>query len=636
MTRSTTGSAARWPSAAAFSSDSFGEEADARALLDLHAFQVERNARDLLEEATRAEEQGEPYEAIDYLVQYLALQRKDTDARARLGLLLDSSAATAGPAEAGYRRAAYATLDQVLVDSPDRRDIRRRVAEMLVAMGRFADAREHVEILLNAKDKDPKDPPDPELLILHARCYMGERRLSEAEADLGKVPTNIPLRVELATQYRARDKNSDADRVMDELVTKKDLAAEVKPLEARRALAGYYLRFGPPAKAAEHLAYARDKLECQDADVLLMSAEAAQLQGKVKSAREYLEKGVKKYPDDIHLVLELARLESQQGQKKEALARLQPYLKSLPSKAEDLWQLGIILADVGEQAGVTAVVAQLKQLKTTGAPAAAGCLEAHQLMEEGKWPQARAVLEKLDSAAQGFQLRVTIDLLVAECYRRLHNPDQQIAACRRVLAAAPSSLKGRQLLASGLAVSGNTEAAIVEYRKIVTQTSVKEGPGLQAARELAGLLLARGTAETGGQRRGSSELDALEKTLRDSDNKTTARNGLLLEARRLALAEKTDQSRKILKKLQRDEGDKEVEPWLLLVAVTEKEKKRKDILPLLEQAESKTGKHVEWELARVRYWMQAEDKEAARPSWSGFKPACRSCRLSVRSSCCGR
>src|SRR5207237_6464921 len=55
----------------------------------LHAYQVRRNASDLLGQATRAEQQGQPEQAAEELGRYLGLVPGDTDALARYGLLLD-------------------------------------------------------------------------------------------------------------------------------------------------------------------------------------------------------------------------------------------------------------------------------------------------------------------------------------------------------------------------------------------------------------------------------------------------------------------------------------------------------------------------------------------------------------------
>src|SRR4051812_16122422 len=83
----------------------------------LHAYQVRRNAGNLLGQADRAGEQGHLERAADYLKRYLGFVPGDTEALAKYGLMLaDDRLATTGKA----RLRAFLALQQVVLREPDR------------------------------------------------------------------------------------------------------------------------------------------------------------------------------------------------------------------------------------------------------------------------------------------------------------------------------------------------------------------------------------------------------------------------------------------------------------------------------------------------------------------------------------
>lgn len=105
-------------------------------------------------------------------------------------------------------------------------------------------------------------------------------------------------------------------------------------------------------------------------------------------------------------------------------------------------------------------------------------------MQQGDYGKARPLLEnakKGDSLAAELGRRA--ELLLAECHRRLGNPDERLRACRRALENDPLWLPARRELAAALADAGKLEQAIREYRKIVAQAPEVRGV-------LAGLLIA--------------------------------------------------------------------------------------------------------------------------------------------------
>src|SRR5205809_1976051 len=115
----------------------------------LHGYQVKRNASVLVSQASRAEGQGQIERAAECLQRYLGLVPSDTDVLARYGLTLNKLATS----RKGRLRA-FLALQQVLVREPQRQDIRRHLVRLATSLGRFTDAREHLEILLKSSSDD--------------------------------------------------------------------------------------------------------------------------------------------------------------------------------------------------------------------------------------------------------------------------------------------------------------------------------------------------------------------------------------------------------------------------------------------------------------------------------------------------
>src|SRR5204863_3955813 len=112
----------------------------------VHEYQVKRNADVLLREAGLARERKDWNEAIDFLERYVVLVPKNNAGPlAELGLL-----------QADVRRVgeAYRSLESALRQDAARDDVRRRLVDGAMTLGRFPDARHRVDVLLKASTDD--------------------------------------------------------------------------------------------------------------------------------------------------------------------------------------------------------------------------------------------------------------------------------------------------------------------------------------------------------------------------------------------------------------------------------------------------------------------------------------------------
>jgi tetratricopeptide (TPR) repeat protein len=554
----------------------------------VHGFQVRRNAKGVLEQALQAERDGQTKEALDYYEQYLGLAPDDNDALAKYALLRSRNVKT--PRE---RVQVYLALERASHRDGNREDVRRRAAQVALEIGRFVEAKEHLDFLLHAH------PEDVELLRLRARADIGTRQYDKAQEWYAQAiqlaPKQIDLTLDYAMLLRLRRNRPDAaDEAFERLVR-----ADPQSVPARLAAARYFRYAGAVDRAEKHIQAALDELHAEEADVFLLAADLAQARAQSKKAYQYLEQGLERHPKDSRLLQGLARLEIQAGRSDKALQYLEASLREMPEQPEALWGLADMLIEVGELGKADDVIRRLGDDNTRPEGA---YLQARILARKEAWGQARITLEKVRAAKlPSPELDKHVNFLLAQCYARLNNPDQQLNACQRALKSDPLWLPARRGLATALAALGRTEHAIAEYRQIVTKA-----PELQT--ELARLLLHH-TLRQPAAEQNWAEVEAAVKALPEASPQSF--ETLALRADLLFARNRIDEALQLVE-AERKRDPKQVGPWLLLAYVAEREGKPEKVLPLLEEAEEQVGKRVDWHLARARYWATSGKAEAPK------------------------
>jgi tetratricopeptide (TPR) repeat protein len=115
----------------------------------VYRLQVSRTARALLREAELAEAKGDYGRAEHALGRYLAIRPGELVVPARHGLVLDRQGTNPRT-----RLQAFLAPERVLRRDPGLRDIRRRLVDLAMGLGRYNEARTHVEILQKSVPRD--------------------------------------------------------------------------------------------------------------------------------------------------------------------------------------------------------------------------------------------------------------------------------------------------------------------------------------------------------------------------------------------------------------------------------------------------------------------------------------------------
>ena len=389
----------------------------------IQRYQVSRMDRSVLARAAQAEKNGNFEEAARLYQEHLEVAPDDQDAQLKYADVL-----LKGVKNVSRQDQAAQLYDWLLVRSPGRADIRRRLAELSVERGRYSQARPYLDILLKT------EPTDGKLHFLLGRCLEESGDAAKAEASYqAAIANGAPQRLE-AYQRRASllrsqlNRPEEADRVIEDMVRSDPSNSQVY-LERGR----YRRRF---AKTLDEMKAVTDDLQrvlkqsAKEPEVYIELAIMAQAIGNTQEARQILETGLKAVPGDPSLHENLAMVEYRSGSIDTAIARLRQSLQLLPDEASLHWTLANILAEKGDAAELRTQIDELRRLNYW--PVLVEFLEAYQQANSNDWQKARQTLIRLQAPLDSVpELKSRLNTLLARCYGHLGDSDRQRDAYRR-------------------------------------------------------------------------------------------------------------------------------------------------------------------------------------------------------------
>ncbi len=419
----------------------------------LHAVQVRRHARTLLEQGIRAEQAGNLRQAATSLSRCLVFAPEDADVLVHYGLVLDRLAGSPPT-----RAKALAVLQQALALEPGRQDLRRRVVGQLMALGDYDGARKQLDILLKVS------PRQGELLGLLGRCEeaAGDPRgaVRSYERAVALDPANVDAALRLADLLRDRlGQTHKADAVLDALVK-----ANPRSAPAYLGRGRYRLAHGPLDGAAHDLARAL-RLAPADAGVLAANAELAGRQDRPAAARRFWQEALERDPADPRLYLGLADLELQAGHPGPAAGCLRRGLKQLPDNLDLYHALAEVHVRQGEWEEAGRVVGRLR--RDGLAPLLADYLDGRIEGARGHWRKAAPLLEEVSRSAEASrELAGRAALYLGDCRENLGDRDGQLAAYQRAVELNPQFLLARYRLGAALLAAGRPAEAVDQLRLV--------------------------------------------------------------------------------------------------------------------------------------------------------------------------
>ncbi|MGE0374879.1 MAG: tetratricopeptide repeat protein [Planctomycetaceae bacterium] len=373
---------------------------------------------------------------------------------------------------------AYRTNEDILRADPTRDEIRRRNVDVLLRMGRFADAREHLAVLLQ------QQPENGALHLLTAITYSAQKNYPDAAAAFGRALqdrefqsvdvvdrtwtriTAFAAWAELLREHMGQPGPADAlyDRMARE---------HPKSAEALLARANYRRRHGLVGAAAD--ARTAFELDPHSTPALVTAAELTLLdprstEAQIGSMRGALSEAVnseavKSDAASAGVYHILAAYERQQGNPAGAAEILERGVEQNAGAASLLFDLATELADRGKDAGeqLKSLLGQAASRGEDQAEYVEGCIR----QQEGRYTAAIESFERTrKSSPDDSDRHLLASVQIAKCYVAMGRLDAAFREYERVLTAKPRSAGARLGMAAALMAAGRWQDARRTYLSV--------------------------------------------------------------------------------------------------------------------------------------------------------------------------
>jgi Tfp pilus assembly protein PilF len=582
----------------------------------LHRYQVRRLNSAFLEQADRAEQDGQPERAARFLRQFLLISQSDVDVMDRYGQLLEKL--TPNNAKAGQD--ALALYEKVLVQEPGRTETRRRAAGLAFKLRRPKVALGHL------KELEDRYSVDADTKFLAGQCCVMTRQYAEAEEhykkaidlDKKREPKRIEIYAHLVDLYAGPlNKPKDAEGILGQMVV--NVGSFQAYLVQANFLQSKFLKSGnrKDLEGAEDSLETARNLAPKEPDVLVVSGTQRLLEAgaakdaepnskSLEEAREFLRKAADGRPGDPRVYLQLAQVELSAGRADEAIAALEAGAAKKevtgPGRKEILFELAELLATQGKLDRAKEVIGDLQKLRRPVVPQAEGdYLQARILVAEQKWPEAAALLERVrPQLPKDSKLPLKANLLLGRCFEQMGDGDRQLAAFTRASQIEPLNGGSHLGLTTALLNQGRLKEAIDECRQVLQM----KNPPASAYILLAQMLAAQTSKQDPKQARWEPVDEAI-KRAEEAIGKSVEIEVLRAE---VAAAKGDKDAEDRLRKVCKEEYPKEASPWVALAILVGREKGRAEALQTLEEAGKALGDVAELRLARLRFTPPAKEE----------------------------
>ena len=553
--------------------------ATSMGLYFVHGWQIRRNAGSYKSRAEQAASNGDKLKAAGFYDRYLKFRFDDIDARTQFSLILADLAK-----DKGSFQNAYLSLERVLRDAPDQLTVRRRAADMAMAIDRPSDAKFHLEELLKINENDPT------LLEQLGACEelggRSEAAITRLEQAIAIDRERVACYPKLAAAYRRTGKTEEADLAMNRMVD-----ANPKSPRALLERARYLRNLGLLDAASRDIVMIRTKLAPDEQEAILISGELAASRNQLDVARMEFERGRTLYPKDLRFQIGVIRLDLNSGRTKEAVAALQTSVAGVPDSSGDVWLLAdlCITADQVEMAKL--LISQLS--KDNSLQPAVNYLESRILIKDRKWLAAtNSLVKNRPELSRLPELAFQVEMLLVSCYSELERPDKQLDAARAAVAIEPTAISARLAVADAKLASANVNEALDEYLKLV-------GRSLGARFAAVRLMIWQNQNRQGVTPDWTRAEQLLEAT--PPEGRATVEYRLLV-ASTLSLKGKPADARSLLEEVAKVEP-KETRYWLALAVLVGRESGPRSAEIVLDRAEAAAGDTADLRLARASHLM---------------------------------
>lgn len=460
----------------------------AGAVFLIHGYQTSRNAGGIVALARQRIKEGKTAEGLNLYGRYLGLRPNDPTVVQEYAELLLERAELPEATRNDVERA-FSVLERAVRLNPENDALRREAADFDIRVGRFSDARQHVDALVRRLGPDADPSEVVEIRMLEATAAYGEGDFDEAArvaADLlgydltnreFREGTRSPVSAEAAYALLARtlqfrlNAPEAAKQVLDRLVS-----VHGDSPAAWTELARWHRQANALDRAVESVRTALS-IAPDDVGVLFTAFELALRSNDLDWASSLAERAQELAPDDERTYRSLATVAVRRGDREAALAALEAGVARMPAQGSLLVMLADVQISLEQLDAATTTVRRISEIYGDSSPAV-GLLESRLMMGRQNWMQANRRLQQIRPLAAGApELAKQIDTCLAACAEKLGDHDEQLAVNRRILVEDPTSIAARAGTAAALFAAGRNQEALDAYEAL----AVALGPQRLAA-----------------------------------------------------------------------------------------------------------------------------------------------------------
>ncbi len=573
------------------------------AVYGLHRYQVRRNAGVFLEQARKALAEAETIEgdseeevarkqdrlqtAVRNYTWFVRMRPNDVDALEELGGL---------QMDVLQYPQALGSLEKVVRLEPSRSKARRKLIDIMMAFGRFEDAKTHLRKYLLKED-----PENAELFELLGVCQLMDGKNREAVKSLETAVEHNPAQLQ-AYRYLAivlRFRLSEGERADEWIRTM--IQANPDSLDAM-LLAGNYFQSAGAFEEAVVEANKAIELAPDNRDSLWLVAQCELSRGDLPAARRYAAEGMTKHPEHIPMYAIAADVALREGNRDEAVTLIQQGLGATRRDPQLLWYLGNLLVDGNSIDQAAKIVKELRGTKFSDARIT--YLEARIAVQKRQWQDAVQKFERIRSQlAEWPNLVKQADYWRGRGYQQLGDRKQAETAYRNALSIDRVFGPARAALADLMAASGEFDDAVGEFGQMLRMADPTPA-GLAHYARLSILRTLQLPADQRDWALVRRTLDDLDKVDPDSLDAVRLRAEMLLAQDQATAAEKLVGDA-LAKK------PDELGLWLTQIALVVRAKRWDDADKLLAEAKDRFQDAMLLRLARARYLVGRDGAKAA-------------------------
>ncbi len=518
----------------------------------LHDWQINRLADQFREWGIEARNRGDAEAAISHLQRYLSVGARDVDAIASLAFSIEETAD-----DPASRYEALQLFEGILRERPLSTDVRRKLVDLHIEFGRYADAVQHIDVLLL------RSPHDAELLRLSGEnlerlgryqvAVQAYRRAIEA------APRELTNYRRLVGLYAHRlEVMEQAEELLNDLVRRNPQNPEGYVMRAQFALDHGLIR---QARIDAIRAY---RLAPQSVDVCtLMVSLVAQgpwptnpvSQGKLRAILDAVDFNDENDELETDVALALVQLDVFDGNYEQAGMRLQSILQTAPdSEIANCLQADVLML----QGDIDAAGASVTKLESRFGDHwyLSEFLRARMAFQASEWPAAVKLFRQVMlNPSAPLALRCRAGLRIADCWEEMGHLIHRHQTFLDVLSLNPDLADAIVRLAESHLMMGQFDEAIKQYKRL------EDDPAALAA--IAQAMIAKHRQLPENKQRWEIVEKAIDRATTADPNSVT---GALLRSQLLLAQQRPDEAEEVLQRAaKRRPGDRQL--WLLLTAV---------------------------------------------------------------------